>query len=284
MPAPAAGDAAAGKLLRADGTWAAPASGGGFPVTGISAKSAAYPITAADKGTMFDLTGSPTLTLPAVSGASASSPLYYHFNKRDGSGVAILSRAGSDAFAGGSTSIRIYQEQFTVVSFGGPWYLLGRQRGWVDVGSFSVTSGTASVTITAGAGDAEIRDIEIDFENFVPASSDQLRVVVNQGGAAGTFSGHSIYSSTTAVAAAGASTLYFGNNGTEQVGGKLEMKNIQSAVAYGIRGIANSGSLNSTTTVAGAMSTAGALSSLTLSTFGGTTIFSMLYNVRLYRP
>lgn len=34
VPAPAAGDAAAGKFLKADGTWAVPASGGGFDELG----------------------------------------------------------------------------------------------------------------------------------------------------------------------------------------------------------------------------------------------------------
>jgi hypothetical protein len=67
-PAPAAGDNAAGKFLKANGTWAVPPTGGG--PTGVVKVSGAYTVGAADRYLLV-LTNQPTITLPSPAANNA---------------------------------------------------------------------------------------------------------------------------------------------------------------------------------------------------------------------
>ena len=284
VPAPAAGDAAAGKFLRADATWAAPASS--FPLSGISAKTAAYPIVAADKGVMFDLTGSFNMNLPAVSGASPSAPLYYHWRKRDGSGVCTVTCAGSDTFANGRTSVSLYQEHMTLVSFGGPWYSPpGGRQNYAEAGVYGFVNGAAGVQIGFCFGDGEARDVEIDFEALTGSTSTSLTIALLQAGLNATLEGQVIagVSSTASASAISASSFGAGPNmsATASIGGKVLMRNVQSTVAKGITFDADFWGAGSRRASAGSVTTAGALSALSLTVSAGS--ISGIYRCKVAR-
>ena len=73
VPSPAAGAAAAGKFLKADGTWAVPPSGG---LAGATVKTASYTAVAADSNTLVAMnSGSASFT--------ARKPRYSHRRGRD---------------------------------------------------------------------------------------------------------------------------------------------------------------------------------------------------------
>ena len=210
------------------------ATAASFPVSGIVAKSSAYTILAADKGKMFDLTGSFILTLPAASGATSSAPLYYHFRKRDGSGVCAVTCAGSDTFASGLTSVNLYQEDMTLVSFGGAWYSPpgGRKRGLVDIGTTAIASAVASVNVTTGFFDPELRDMLFDLVGITPSAAAGLGVKVTKGGGVAQVANYSyseIYaSSSTAVASVGnisISSIGISYGSSVAASGTVEFKN-----------------------------------------------------------
>lgn len=98
-PAPASGDAAAAKFLKADGTWQTPSSGIGLIV--VASKTANYTVTSADNGTHFDnqgATGTVTFTLP-----TAAVGLHYTFTV-DAAHTVNVTAGGSDAIAIGQSN------------------------------------------------------------------------------------------------------------------------------------------------------------------------------------
>ena len=267
------------------------ASGGSGAPSAYNTQALPYSATVADKGTVINPTGTGVLSLPA---ATAVSGWYAYVKKRDDGGAATLTPASGTV--DGLASIVAYKEEFIVyydaaasTAAGTPVYRTqGRQRGWIDFGNFSVTSGTASVTITAGAGDPEIRDLELDIENYVPSASGNLVTAYLQGATNSTTAGQSVLFNGTTVTAAAIPSAQQNLNinliaTALQLGVKLEFKGVNSSAAYGTRiGFeSNFSSFMQRRMVV--VSSAGTYGSITFTPSTGT-ITSMLYNVRLYRP
>lgn len=101
VPAPAAGDAAAAKFLKADGTWAVPAGGGGSPTLTISTKTADYTLTSSDDVIIFNASSPVTLTLHSA----ASATIKPYRIKNIGSGQVTIARASSDTIDGDTSLI-----------------------------------------------------------------------------------------------------------------------------------------------------------------------------------
>lgn len=74
VPAPAAGDAAAGKYLDSDGTWTVPPSGGASPYT-IESKTAGFTVVAGDFGKIFHCSGA-SFTISLTSAATLGAGFY----------------------------------------------------------------------------------------------------------------------------------------------------------------------------------------------------------------
>lgn len=186
------------------------------PTTTLVSASANATLTAAQNGALVMVTGSITLTLPAVSGASATAPLFYNFEKRDGGAtVATIATSGTDTIVGGLSSAKLYQEEAALISFGGPWNWLERQRGWVPlIAPVILTTQTlASLSITTGFGDPEIAEAEIDLSNLVTSvSTTVLTAVIKNGNVLNnnTYTVESLVTSNTAMSATSASTTAAG--------------------------------------------------------------------------
>ena len=133
------------------------------PITGVSAKSGAYTVSASDRGKVIDCTG--TFTLGTLSAATAGANFYFHVRKRDGSGVVTLDPNAAETIDG-RTSISVYQEAFTVWTDGATWYTQGRRKGWVSIAEIPVTGPVATLDFTLGFGDAELRDMEFRVSNL----------------------------------------------------------------------------------------------------------------------
>ena len=88
VPGPAAGAAAAGKFLKADGTWAIPPGG----LAGASVKTGSYTAVSADSSTLLAMNSASaqTITLPA----SPPSPTWCVFIQNIGTGVLTVNRNG----------------------------------------------------------------------------------------------------------------------------------------------------------------------------------------------
>jgi hypothetical protein len=91
-PAPASGDAAAGKFLKADGTWAVP-PGGSVSVLTINGKTTSYTALSADLGAIIQMNSSSaeTVTLP-VSFATG----FFLWVKNVGSGECTVQAASGN--------------------------------------------------------------------------------------------------------------------------------------------------------------------------------------------
>ena len=172
VPAPAAGDAAAGKVLRADGTWAAILLSG-FP-SAFATKSANYTVLTSDANTQFTLTGSATLTLPSASAMGAGKGI--SVKKIDGTGQWTIGGT-----VDGKSNIQMYSEGgYAIVSDGANWVTQGRPKGPVNMGSATVPSAIASVAFSTGFGDPEIGVIEWAFSNLAGSVSAIPRVLVSK--------------------------------------------------------------------------------------------------------
>lgn len=252
-----------------------------FPVTGVSAKSAAYTLgsTGGDTGKVFVLTGSFAVTVPLASGGSAAAPLYFHYSKRDGSGVCTLVLSGSDTWEDGTAAAKsIYQESGTLVSVGsGIWRFAPgtRQRGKVFAGTYNVTAGASAVAITLGFGDPDVLNIIYDLSNFVPSTSAFLQYTLTQGGSAATLTGHGVAGSTSGLFTYPAST--------GPIFGTLKIINARSTLANTIYDL-NSGISSASEYYSGTqVSTSGAITQVSFYLNSGT-LSSGAYNVWIERP
>lgn len=180
VPAPAAGDAAAGKVLGAGGGWVVPTSGGGGGISGARAIAAADTIVASDKGKVLNLSGS--FTLSATAAATLGNGFYCYLRKADGNGAVVFDPNAAETI-NGLTSINIYQEDFLVWTDGTAWFSQGRRKGWVPVASVALTGQSLSaLTISTGLGDPEIAELEIVFDSLTLSASSTLRLRAAKGG------------------------------------------------------------------------------------------------------
>ena len=266
-----------------------------FPINSIVAKTATFTATTAQKGTMFDLTGSFNIVLPAASGGTISAPLYYHVRKRDRSGTCTLSLTGSDAWedAATGTSKYIYQESFTVFAIGtGKWYFAPgtRKRGWIETGNISLAGGVTYITLSSTFfADVEIRDLEFNFYgcSFGGAGTQLTLVATHSISGPATFYSNVIYnSSTTAVAAlsqdsqAASGNLTYTNTTNSYFNGKLNLFNVQSTVANSFTYISNLSEAYLQWIATGVSAGSGALTNLQLTV----NFNNGSYSLKIYRP
>lgn len=133
VPAPAAGDAAASKFLKADGTWATAGSAGGLANTAPVVKSADYTLVSGDDGKtiLVDVSSTPiTITLP-----SATSN--YKITIKDYKGYATINpitveRANASEkidFALGDDVITESYGTVSYISDGTDWYRITKYTG-----------------------------------------------------------------------------------------------------------------------------------------------------------
>lgn len=136
VPAPAAGDSAAGKFLKADGTYAVPpgGSGGGGTVTSVSVVSAN-----GISGTVANATTTPAITLSvgAISPSSVNNVVI------SGTSTPTLAVTGTSTVSGTNTG-----DQTSVSGNAGTATALQTAR-TINGTSFN---GTANITVTADAG------------------------------------------------------------------------------------------------------------------------------------
>ena len=265
---------------------AASPSGSGAPST-INMPTLPYSATAADKGKVIMPVGTGALNLPS---ATAVSGWYAYIKKRDEGGAATLTPA--TGAIDGIASIIAYKEEFVVyydaaasTAAGSPVYRTqGRQRGWIDFGTFTVAAGASAISVSAGAGDSEIRDLEIVWPNITPSTTASINVTVNQAGAAGTPSGDYI---------GGSSSTFVGNQisamplvpvagSANPNAGSLILRSIQNTAANMISIAMEGVSAALYRKTMAMLTSSGAFSSVSFVPSAGT--FAMTYNVRLYRP
>lgn len=166
VPAPSSGDTAASKFLKADGTWAVPAGGGGGSSTlSVSAKVANYTLASSDDVLTFDTTsGDLNLTLP---GASAVSVKAYRVKNVGGSTLSLsLANVGNTIEGGSTISLTTLNSAATLVPDGGTkWFNFTppmTQESIMDatctgctttvIGSYKVFDFTSSGTFTVTSG------------------------------------------------------------------------------------------------------------------------------------
>ena len=126
VPGPAAGAAAAGKFLKADGTWAIPPRGG---LAGASVKTASYTAVAADSNTLLAMnSGSDqSITLPAA----PPSATWCVFIQNIGAGVLTVNRNGLTIDAAAS-NLTVYTGEGLVVFTDGTNYFTERGKGFAQ--------------------------------------------------------------------------------------------------------------------------------------------------------
>ena len=161
---------------------AAMGGGGGAPSAVIPTTSGTnVTAAAADKGKTYVLLGSATLFLPA---AVQTSGWYAWVQKIDGNGA--WSIAPASVTIDGRASLSMYTEGSYLIwwdATNGVFRTIGRPRGWINIGSTTVSSAVAAVTFTMGFADAELRDMEFDGENVTPNASDYGLLRVQKSGA-----------------------------------------------------------------------------------------------------
>lgn len=149
------------------------------PVASRSAKSAAYTVTAGDRGTVIECTG--TFTLSTLAAASAPANFYFYIRKADGGGVVTFDPNGAETIDGRST-INVYQESFLVWTDGTAWYSSGRPKGWISIAEIPVTAVAASLNFSIGFADTEFRDMEFRLSGLSPSATALLLARVSKGG------------------------------------------------------------------------------------------------------
>ncbi len=124
VPGPAAGTAAAGKFLKADGTWAIPPVGG---LAGASVKTGSYTVLAGDANTLLAMNSSSaqTITLPA----SPPSGTWCVFIQNIGAGVLTVNRNGLTIDTAAS-NLTVYTGEGVVVFTDGTNYFTERGKGF----------------------------------------------------------------------------------------------------------------------------------------------------------
>ena len=143
--------------------------GGSVAPSATNPQSTAYTATATDKGKVLNLTGSSTLTLGS---GTATSGWYAWVKKTDGNGAWAITPASGTI--DGLASINCYEESYLI------WYdatnslyrTQDRPKGWINIGTTTVSSAVTSVAFTIGFSDAELRDMQFDAENITPSASD----------------------------------------------------------------------------------------------------------------
>ena len=274
----------AGQALLSGGTAANPVWSSAvtaFPVSKVVAKSSAYPILASDVATMFDLTGSFALTLPAASGASLSAPLWYHFRKRDGSGQCTVVPAGSDTIEGSAAPIALYQERATLVSFGSGWVFPpgGREKVVYVVMPGTAFSGVSSIALTTGF-DADVAEVDVNIDSVTTSAAGVFSAQIFQAGAyvtsAYSYNGSDSSSTNGSDYSVTGTAIPFSARGTvsstNTLYANIALRNIQSAIV-GIPSVEVRG-----TTV----STNGASSSFAFDTRAYTATAAAIGGIKLY--
>jgi len=177
-PAPAAGDAAAGKFLKADGTWTAPTAAAADVFSTIVAKTANYTIVSpTDNGTTFDCDssgGAFTMTLPTA----PSSGFRVAIMRRAGTSAALtvtVQAGGADVIrgprstAGTSFALQLYESVvLTYYATPGVW-LAAAHSSTADAGTSIAslrTLGTGSLQACAGS-DSRLSDNRIPTDASV---------------------------------------------------------------------------------------------------------------------
>jgi len=122
VPAPAAGDAAASKFLKADGTWAVPSGGGGSGIT-RSVNSISSPATAGSTAStdyVYFVSGTTTLTLP-----TAVSNTNKYTVKNTGSNTVTIATTSAQTIDGSSTaSLPVPNTSLDLISDGSNWRIV----------------------------------------------------------------------------------------------------------------------------------------------------------------
>ena len=184
---------------------------GGFP-SAFATKSANYTVVTTDKNTLFTLTGSFTLSLPSAASFGANNGIY--LSKTDGSGVWAVTPASGTV--DGLPSINVYQERFSLVSDGTNWRSINRQKGFVSIGTTTISSAVVSLTFTTGFNDPELRDMQFTADNIALAASDFFNIRVQKSGTFQT-SGYQIQFLSGTASAAGASSSSAPSAGAQNV-------------------------------------------------------------------
>lgn len=257
-------------------------------VNGRVTKSATTTLTSADRGKFIVLTGSPTINLPTA----ASDPTFFFWvSKNDGSGTAVIDPSGAETISG-LASINVYQEAFLVYTDGTAWYTQGRQRGWVSLGRYVLTGLSATtITITQGFADAELDQIEADFDNagFSSASTISLYVMKNASAITGaTYNTSYVQASGSGTAISAVSTGVAPpniHNGSDTVGitGRVRSCDVRTSVAGDAR-VEFSTNHRTQGVRSGSAVETGTASSISGIQFVGSTNFSTFtYDLRGYR-
>lgn len=120
VPGPAAGTAAAGKFLKADGTWSFPPGSG---LAGASLKTGSYTAVAADSSTLLAMNSgsAQTITLPGT----PPSAIWCVFIQNIGAGVLTVSPNGR-TIDGAASNLTVYTGQGLVVFTDGTNYFTSR--------------------------------------------------------------------------------------------------------------------------------------------------------------
>lgn len=151
VPAPGAGDAAAGKFLKADGTFAIP-SGSGSGIGGVSVKSADYNLASGDNGKLIALsTGTHTFTLLSTPPSSA----WVVFIENYGTGVLTIAR-NTTTIDGAAANITLNQNQGVVIYTDGTNYFTERGMGSAGVTAFTGLSDVPASYSGAGGKAVEV--------------------------------------------------------------------------------------------------------------------------------
>ena len=126
VPGPAAGAAAAGKFLKADGSWAIPPSGG---LAGASVKTGSYTALSGDSNTLLVMNSgsAQTITLPAL----PPSATWCVFIQNIGVGVLTVNRNGLTIDTAAS-NLAVYTGEGLVVFTDGTNYFTERGKGFAQ--------------------------------------------------------------------------------------------------------------------------------------------------------
>lgn len=178
VPAPGAGDAAAGKYLKADGSWAAPSSSGGS--VPINSQFNAYTVVAGDKGKLIECTA--TLTLSLTAAATLGANFMFFVRMSANAGVVTIDPNSTEQIDGRNTVTGFIGDGIFMVVCDGTAWRTSRIKGAVLVSKITIASAVAAVDFESAWNDTEIAAHQFKHWGLSGASDAYIWLRLKQAG------------------------------------------------------------------------------------------------------